>query len=109
MAPPTRDLERGEETVYMPHVVVDQLEGTVKLAPILNGHSAVQMSGDDVVITAALLDIGTEHGDRHRTRGRRREQKVKLFVYGLHWQTTNKETNKNRCVDYFGNISVIFN
>lgn len=52
--PPARNLEGGEETIHVPRVILDQLHGVVKLCAVVNPHAAIEVSGDDVVVSVTL-------------------------------------------------------
>ena len=52
--PPTGQLEGGQETPHVAHVMLHQLYGTLKFHAILDGHCSVHVSGDDVMVFAIL-------------------------------------------------------
>ena len=48
-SPSTRQLKRGEQPIHLVRVVLNQFNRTGELGPILDGNTAVLLSGDDVV------------------------------------------------------------
>ena len=52
---PAGYLEGGQQPPNVPHVILDQFHGTVEFGPVLDSHHAIQVSGDDVVVTDFLL------------------------------------------------------
>lgn len=55
-APLARNPECCQKAVYASGVVVDQFHRAFKLRPVLNGHSAINMSGDNVVELVFLIE-----------------------------------------------------
>ena len=55
--PATGDFEGGEETIHTSCVVLHQIQGIVELGAVLNGNTAIQVSGNDVMEFTALQII----------------------------------------------------
>ena len=61
---PAGHLERGEQTVHVVGVVLHQLRRVVELCTIVHSHAAIQVSGDDIVVSASLQPQTVESANK---------------------------------------------
>lgn len=54
--PATGHLECGEEPIHMFGVVLNQLCGVVKLGAVIDPHTAIQVTSDDVMVLGVLWE-----------------------------------------------------